>query len=463
MTGSDVSKYVSEAIGTFVLVFTIGCNVFATKAAEATVAPIHPHIMGTLSIASALMVMIYALGPISGGHFNPAVTFGVALSQKDFKWSQAAIYMVSQAIGGCLGATAYATLFGKVIPLTPPGHWSNAGAVELHYTFLLVFTVLNVAIAQKSAGNEYFGLAIGFVIVAGGYAGAAISGAVFNPAVALAIDLVSANTGFGWCFMYIAFQMLGAAIAALIYRMVRPDEYSTTEGVSMFAKLASEFLGTYFLVYTVGLAVTHGVYPQTGALAIASALMIMIYNVGNISGAHLNPAVTLAVLISGRNKINLQDAMLYILVQLGAGMVAGVTYGLAGNKAVVFNGPAAHHGWVDAAVAEAIFTFVLAFTVLSVATTTKALTHMFGLAIGFCVVVGGYAVGGISGGHLNPAVSVGLDVASTIWNRNQFWHSLPYCGFQAIGSVLAGAAFMVTHGTEYVKSKKHDFEYGATA
>jgi aquaporin Z len=118
-------------------------------------------------------------------------------------------------------------LFWKVFNLEPqPGFgWWEAGLAEVLYTFMLCFVVLNVATAGKNAGNQFFGLAIGFVIIAGGYAAGGISGGAFNPAVALGIDVSSAGLGFGWGFAYAGYELIGAALAAAMFRVVRPDEF----------------------------------------------------------------------------------------------------------------------------------------------------------------------------------------------------------------------------------------------
>merc|ERR1719224_185817 len=120
---------------------------------------------------------------------------------------------------------------------------------------MLCFVVLNVATAKKNEGNQFYGLAIGFVIIAGAYGAGAISGGCFNPAVALGIDISSAGMGFGWGFAYTGYELLGAALAAGLFRVVRPDEFGGSPDYSLGTKLVSEFIGTFFLVLTVGLNV----------------------------------------------------------------------------------------------------------------------------------------------------------------------------------------------------------------
>merc|ERR1719502_1605922 len=131
---------------------------------------------------------------------------------------------------------------------------------ESLYTFMLCFVVLNCAASLKNNppdnGNEFFGLAIGFVIIAGGYAAGAISGGAFNPAVAFGVDVSSAGLGFGWSFAYLAYELTGAALAALCFAVVHPEEFLNSDGVprrinETVKKLTAEFIGTYFLVFTV--------------------------------------------------------------------------------------------------------------------------------------------------------------------------------------------------------------------
>merc|ERR1719499_1056295 len=97
---------------------------------------------------------------------------------------------------------------------------------EFLYTFLLCFVVLNVAVASKSGNspNQFFGLAIGYVIVAGAYGPGAVSGGCFNPAVAIGIDVVSAKLGFGWCLLYTLFEVVGGVLAVFAFEMMRPEE-----------------------------------------------------------------------------------------------------------------------------------------------------------------------------------------------------------------------------------------------
>ena len=102
---------------------------------------------------------------------------------------------------------------------------------EMLYTFMLTFVVMNVAAAKKNVSekNQYYGMAIAFTVLAGAYGAGAVSGGCFNPAVALGIDVSSAGVGFGWCVPYILFELLGSAMAAALFKVVRPEDWGREE------------------------------------------------------------------------------------------------------------------------------------------------------------------------------------------------------------------------------------------
>jgi aquaporin Z len=179
-------------------------------------------------------------------------------------------------------------------------------------------------------------------------------------------------------------------------------------------KYIAEFIGAFFLVLTVGCTIIPSAAGVIAPLAIGAALMVMVFATGHISGAHLNPAVTLAVFLRG--KCPAKDVIPYWIAQLAAGVVAALVAvflcGKTGTPMEITNVPAAF-------VAEFLFTFALAFVVLNVATGT-AINSFYGLAIGMTVMVGAFAVGSISGGAFNPAVAVGLGVMKLV-TFSQIW------------------------------------------
>jgi len=193
-------------------------------------------------------------------------------------------------------------------------------------------------------------------------------------------------------------------------------------------KYVTEFIGTFFLVFTVGMTPA-----GIGPLAIGSVLMVMVYAGGHISGAHYNPAVTLAVLIRG--KINIGDAVAYWVVQFIGAIAA---YGLVSYFVKELpTDPAPLADTTKALVAEFIATFALAYVVLNVATAKGNTGNSFyGLAIGFTVFVMAWAVGPISKGAFNPAVAVGISFMKLVsWSN--IWVYLVGCfGGAALAAIV---------------------------
>jgi aquaporin Z len=170
------------------------------------------------------------------------------------------------------------------------------------------------------------------------------------------------------------------------------------------SKLITEFIGTFFLVLTIGCTVVGSNPGVIAPLAIGFVLMVMVYAGGHVSGAHYNPAVTVGVMVRGR--CSPSDAIGYIVAQIvGALVAAGVVGFLKPGVEVVAGNPDV----TRALMAEFLFTFALVYVVLNVATAkSNANNSFYGLAIGSTVMCGAFAVGGISGGAFNPAVAFGI-------------------------------------------------------
>ena len=174
-------------------------------------------------------------------------------------------------------------------------------------------------------------------------------------------------------------------------------------------KYVVEFIGTFFLVLTFGSVVIEPGATNLAPLAIGAVLMVMVFAGGHISGAHYNPAVTLAVFLRG--KCDAKDVGPYMGAQIaGATIAACLVLFLKGEDAVI-KARDLSETLPQAILAEILFTFALAFVVLNVATAKgNEGNSSYGLAIGFTVMAGAFAVGGISGGVFNPAVAVGISV-----------------------------------------------------
>lgn len=204
-------------------------------------------------------------------------------------------------------------------------------------------------------------------------------------------------------------------------------------------KLAVEFVGTFFLVFTIGMATAKTGAGPLAPLAIGSVLMVMIFAGGHISGAHYNPAVSTAVLIRGRIEVN--EWFAYVTTQLVAAVAAGL---LARGMNGAGSAPDLASTW-KAFVVELLFTFALAYVVLNVATARGTDGNSFyGLAIGFTVAAGAFAVGGISGGAFNPAVALGASVMG-IFQWSNIWI---YLLANVLGGALAAVAFLFVQPAE---------------
>ncbi|MCV7028141.1 aquaporin [Mycobacterium sherrisii] len=222
-------------------------------------------------------------------------------------------------------------------------------------------------------------------------------------------------------------------MAAASHVSSKPPSSSTTRGQSTARKLVTEFIGTFFLVFTVGASsrTTNPLAP----LAIGAVLMVMVYAGGHISGGHYNPAVTMAAFV--RRRIGAGDAAGYWSAQLCAGLLAAVVVGasISASDAHPFTPPG--HAMTSALVVEFLFTFALAYVVLNVATSKDHPSNSFyGLAIGFTVLVGAVSVGDISGGAFNPAVVLGGAAMGLLG-----WSTLIYLVPELIAGVAAGLVF----------------------
>ena len=206
-------------------------------------------------------------------------------------------------------------------------------------------------------------------------------------------------------------------------------------------KYLVEFIGTFFLVFTVGSTVIAPGAGSLAPLAIGSALMVMVFAGGHVSGGHYNPAVTLAVWIRG--KCETRDVLPYWVAQIAAAFVAAwIVHKIKMQGAAT---PLAFGSWKPAFVAEFLFTFALCWVVLNVATSKGTAGNSFyGLAIGMTVMTGAFAVGGVSGGAFNPAVATGISLMGlSFWSN--YWVLL---SGEIAGAIAAATAYKVVNGSE---------------
>jgi aquaporin Z len=209
-------KTMTEFIGTFFLVLTIGLTVLGGT-------PLAP-----LAIGASLMIMVYMGGHVSGAHYNPAVTLALSLRGK-LPAKDLLPYMGAQIAGALAAALIVRAITGHTFAPAPASSTSALAAllVEFLFTFALALVVLNVATSSRTQGNSYYGLAIGFTVMVGAFAGGPISGGAFNPAVALGPTLVDALLGsgtFGHLWLYLLGPFLGGIVAALVFRIQERED-----------------------------------------------------------------------------------------------------------------------------------------------------------------------------------------------------------------------------------------------
>ncbi len=207
------------------------------------------------------------------------------------------------------------------------------------------------------------------------------------------------------------------------------------------SRYVTELVGTFFLVLTIGLTVMNG--TPMAPLAIGAVLMAMVYMGGHISGAHYNPAVSVAILIRG--KMDARDLVPYVLAQLSGAILASLAVMvIVGDTFAPAPDPEA--GLVVVLLSEAVFTFALSLVILNVATDdATAGNSYYGLAIGFTVMAGAFAVGGISGGVFNPAVGTGPILIDVLAGEGVFDHLWIYWAGPLLGGIAAAGVFDLQH------------------
>lgn len=204
------ARLLTEFVGTFIFLSAI-----ALSGAAGPLAP--------LAIGLALAALVYMGGHVSGAHYNPAVSFGLFL-RRVVPLRTMLLYWITQLIAGSL-AFLFAFLIGAHVSGIHPGdgvYWQSALAAEILFTTALVLVVLNVAATKETAGNSYYGLAIGFTVAAGAFAVGPVSGAAFNPAVGFGATLggvLLAHGSWSDLWIYIVGPLAGASIAAGAHRL----------------------------------------------------------------------------------------------------------------------------------------------------------------------------------------------------------------------------------------------------
>lgn len=507
---SSTSKYAAEFLGTFLLTVIVGLNITSCES-DTGFGPIAigcglmvlvytfgPISGGHLNPAVTFAVLLQEkMSPEEGeSQWREALKYVIAQC--------AGGSLAGLACGFMVGFEHSKASLGP----TQEVFWLGAPLCEFFYTFMLCFVVLNVAVehahttksTRESLGDDVvpapagYGVAIGFVIIAAKGA-SFVSGAALNPAVTLGVNFMGPTWKTIYLPIYAAVQLAGGFAATTALHIVRPG--STTHFLKGGSKITewsiwlesqldpedmSELLGTFFVGLTISLNGMVAVNP--GAIwSVGASFMCMIYALGPVSGGVFNPALTLAFCLRwygtgggfGPEKLcdpvkqgltSQKEWVKYSLFQLiGAAAGTGVTilvYMMSGQWPAAGVGPAcvsptvntdpltcARHTEGQAFFAEALGTFLLCYCVLCIAgnSVSNPLREYAPFCVGSCIIAAGYSFGSISGGLLNPAVTLCNSVASIqVLTSAAPWL---YMGAQAIGGALAALVFRVlTHPHE---------------
>eukprot|EP00929_Paragymnodinium_shiwhaense_P088723 TRINITY_DN49033_c0_g1_i2.p1 TRINITY_DN49033_c0_g1~~TRINITY_DN49033_c0_g1_i2.p1 ORF type:complete len:667 (+),score=135.01 TRINITY_DN49033_c0_g1_i2:139-2139(+) len=440
---SLIARLFAEFLGTYVLVCVFGFNMLLG----------HP-VWCFFAVGMAVTALTFGMGSVSGACFNPAVSLALGLCGK-ISAVEVLAYSSVQVTGALLGAETYTLVCDRSLQLEPTSGPAllQVGLVELVYTLVLVFVVLNLW--TSTTGKDCLrAAAVGAVEICGGYAAGRISGGYFNPALAFAVEFSNKGLSVHWSIVYIGFQVVGSILACNIFRLCRKETRLADEERSLPSRLWSELIGTFVYVLTFGL-VTLGRSPAA-AVALAAAFACMAAAVGDISGGHFNPAVSLVVFLAGRRRFSLtlvRDLLAYIIVQCIGAIWAACLYTYLEDGRSLLLGPTAGFTWGTLAVSEVFFTGVLCYVMLCMAVEGHAPPGAFSqhpwkpLAAGACIAASFSAAARMSGGPFNPAAAVAMSILHPV---DELPIALAYCGLQCVGAFLAALMFLGTHLVLYL-------------
>lgn len=433
----------AEFTGTFFLAFFISSNSVSAGAAP-------------YAIGFGLIAMIYIFAGISGAQFNPAVSVALLVTGH-LSIFEATYCISSQLLGallaGLIGWGLYENKWDNVG--YPSVHDHNrrpeAFIAELVLTFALIWSVLNFAGNKLIVNNSFYGLTFGLLVTAGALVIGTVSGACFNPAVAV-LTLLHGDYDDMWVFT------LGPIAGALIASAVFLSQPRLEKVWSLLPKLLAEFIGTFYVSWVV--ALTSNSDSANGYLAAGFMTASMVYTSRHISGGYLNPSVTMGVYIRGLFEqpqiLRLNECLAYMFVQVLAAFAAAgaAIYVNHGVDNIAFPTVDKDYYTDNAAlVIQSMFSFALVITVLHTATNSSYIKHddYFGLAIGFVTIGCSLSYGDIAGGVINPAISLAL-MFVTNNDTDQVWI---YLIGDFAGAVAAAGMYYVWWGTYGENFRNH--------
>jgi aquaporin Z len=469
-----LSPYFAEFVGAMMQTLAWNCTELGKETSRA--GEWKPLVAGL-----TLMVSTYSFAAVSGAHLNPAVSITVGLSNMG-DWTRLAKYMVVQTFGCAMGILLSCLTYQKtaVDAIGPRNNYSprTVFLTEFIFTSMVCLVYLNVMLSRANnsvkAGNQFYALSIGFALAAGCWASEDISGAIFNPAMALAIDFQNISNGVGYGLMYLLAEVLGAWFAATLYRVLRPHEAAESleefkasqttryDNSLTYPKLVAEGIGTFFVVFTFGMATLSKLYKEERPFAAAATIIAMHYSLADLSGGHFNPAVTLSVMLNGRKKCSIPQGLSYMAVHMVAAAIAGFLYSAVrypNTFAAIPKYADAKYGALQMSSVDMIFAIVVCYVALATITVKgirTPLQHNYydGMAYGFASAVGGFALCNLLNSLANPAMTLAVPLASFAFGGRANEASVSVAVFQFFGAVIASALFRFTHAAHYRRIKE---------
>jgi len=494
-----LAPFVAELVGSFVIVFTVGaCGVVGNE------------IVNPTAIASMLMAMTYAFGPISGGQFNPAVSLACGIAGKT-PWLKVIAYIILQVSAGIAAGILSVATFDTASVVGPMQGfgWLQVSIAELIYTAMLCFVFLNCATITRNNPqddqNHFFGLAVGFVFIAAGHATGGISGALLNPAVTVGLDILGVGAGdwasIGWRILYVFFQILGAALAACLFLACRHREKGVESGDMPVGQtiLQLRIIRAYNLWSGDGGVmsmsemrarahrfVTARISLQETRTAISAADYNPVWESdifyfplrevvgGGSSSSISNSVLELEVMDGGafvrerslgRLTVDLRDFPVDQWVSrkdfLGGGQEGELEYMLRLDQAgTVERDPGAREihyqalprfepGALARVASEFIGTFMITLTVCLNVVTKSLFMPWSAAAALMCMM---YSLGNVSGAHFNPAVTFGVVLSGR--NVCPLSRGFAYISMQLLAGCLAGCLAAHFHATGPYKNEQ---------
>jgi len=460
------TPYIGEFWGTLAITATFLCNVDGAGTDPA---------FKSLSQAFMVIGIVSATKHITGASLNPSVSLALALAGRQ-KLRTAGLLCIAQIAGGLTAASlCFKAGVAKELVLGPEKYhnWFQVGLLETLYACMLCLVYLNCAASTKNNPkgdqNGFIGMAVGCCYIASHNAAEKVCSTVSNSAIAIGLLVYGAggihiSHGVG----YFLYDLLGAFLAAGIYRVLRPKEFVSLsrlheENIQESAVLGSEFIGTFYIVLTqVSCKLSAG--PDLGpqAWGTAAAVIAMVSALRDVSGAHFNPAVTLAVRCSGRlpaedittaDPTEVRYGVFYALAQVLAGVVAAMVAGIVhASQPRSSTMEAATAGQI--CVAEIFGAFFLCYVVLAssvsfpVDGSRSKQNNLAGIAYGSVILAVKLTVGNISGGMMNPASVVASIMVGAVSGRQSLLVDVTY---HVVAAVAAASSFLVTHAQLYAK------------